>query len=567
VCRRALTEISDAEDAFQATFLVLVRRARGLIKATTIGPWLYKVASWTAANVRRKNARLPGRFQELTDAVADPRPLPEPAIDVDVVLLGLPERYRNAVVLCCLAGMTHREAAEQLGCAEGTVSSLLSRGLARLRAGLAGRDPAAVLAVVASAIPIGIAEAAARSAVALRLASLSTTASPAVAALAKGVLRMFWIKKATTIGLATAALAAVGVCVGVSLQAGSVANGREQPEPGKSDSPERPPVARAVHAPTVDPEKKPPADPPEKGAKVWPQFAKAVGEDKAARQLFDRIVANAASLEVLEKATSGDPNLLKTYLAKRDELNVASRKANQPPVDEIAAWLLLGTYSGTTGGDEKPLRFLNISFNTTRNLFEGSEADAMGAKSPIGGPLRKLIAAWLANHANEEPAVFVGLMLSMEYGIPESLPTARQILKPAVGLGLQEEWQMHRSMAMLVVGKYGTKDDIALIRPHFSDRGVINITVIDGRQVPKQGGEVKARDGKDVTTQVGDVALTAAIGLRGGSPQDFGFIWPTKLYRTKVTDPCQLKVIGFVSAADREAGHKTAKEWLDKQSK
>ncbi|HEV3385513.1 MAG TPA: sigma-70 family RNA polymerase sigma factor, partial [Gemmata sp.] len=239
-CRRTLSETSDAEDAFQATFLVLVRRARRLINSSTIGPWLYKVASWTAANVRRKNARHQARFAELPEAVPDGRTSSVSAIDIDAVLLGLPERYRNAVIMCCIAGMTHREAAAQLGCAEGTVSSLLSRGLAKLRSKLAGRDPATLLAITVVAVPVGIAEATIRSAVSLRLASLSTTASPAVSALTRGVLRMFWIRKATTMALATALLIAAGICVGMTKPVDSLTSGQEKTVSKKADSPALP---------------------------------------------------------------------------------------------------------------------------------------------------------------------------------------------------------------------------------------------------------------------------------------------------------------------------------------
>src|SRR5579872_741828 len=101
VCRRALTNTSDAEDAFQATFLVLVRRARRLLTSSTIGPWLYKVASWTAANALRKNLRFHAQSAELPETVPDQRRQYESTIDIDAVLLALPERSRNAVIMCC----------------------------------------------------------------------------------------------------------------------------------------------------------------------------------------------------------------------------------------------------------------------------------------------------------------------------------------------------------------------------------------------------------------------------------------------------------------------------------
>jgi RNA polymerase sigma factor (sigma-70 family) len=214
VCRRALPSTSDAEDAFQATFLVLVSRAGGLLAAPTVGPWLFKVASQTAGNVRRKNSRRLALFTELPEAVPDPRPVPGPT-DLDAVLSGLPERCQAAVLLCYLEGLTHGEAAARLGCPEGTVSSLLSRGLATLRAKFAGRDPRTLLAFAGIAAPTGLAAAAARSAVSLRIASLSAAASPAVAALTRGVIRMFWIKKAAAVGLAVAALFAAGIGFGM----------------------------------------------------------------------------------------------------------------------------------------------------------------------------------------------------------------------------------------------------------------------------------------------------------------------------------------------------------------
>ena len=134
VCRRALPDLADAEDAFQATFLVLVRRASRLVATPTVGAWLFEVAVRTAANARRKNAHRLARIAGLPDAIADPRPAAAPAADLDKILHGLPERQRAVLLMCYVEGLTHREAAGRLGCAEGTVSSLVSRGLARLRA-------------------------------------------------------------------------------------------------------------------------------------------------------------------------------------------------------------------------------------------------------------------------------------------------------------------------------------------------------------------------------------------------------------------------------------------------
>jgi RNA polymerase sigma factor (sigma-70 family) len=246
VCRRALPDTSDAEDAFQATFLVLVRRARGLVASPTIGSWLFKVASQTANNVRRKNARRIALFAELPDAVPDPRRVSEQS-GLDILLLGLPERYRSAVLLCFLEGLTHREAADRLGCAEGTISSLVSRGLRKLRAKFAGRDPTALLVATGLMVPSTLASATIRSAGLLRLASLSTAASPAVAALTRGVLRMFWINKLTATSMV---LFVAGLCFGISVWRSSVARGLENP----SINVDSPPVV-AIEKAATDPKK------------------------------------------------------------------------------------------------------------------------------------------------------------------------------------------------------------------------------------------------------------------------------------------------------------------------
>ncbi|HET6575726.1 MAG TPA: sigma-70 family RNA polymerase sigma factor, partial [Fimbriiglobus sp.] len=207
-------------------------RANRLTGSATVGPWLYKVAAWTAGNLRRKNARRLARRRELPDAVPDPRPAPELSFDLDDALMSLPERYRAALVLCCLEGLTHREAADRLRCAEGTISSRVSRGLAKLRVRLTGRDPTAALAVAALGLPAAeLAAAVVRSAATLQIASLSAAASPAVARLTERVLRMFWVKKATSAGIA--ALLLLGVAVSITAQDRSPAPAAVAPQPPK----------------------------------------------------------------------------------------------------------------------------------------------------------------------------------------------------------------------------------------------------------------------------------------------------------------------------------------------
>jgi RNA polymerase sigma factor (sigma-70 family) len=214
-CRRLLPDPLDAEDAFQATFLVLVRRAVE-VAGRPLGPWLHRVAVWTARNLRRRNAGRLATSRPL-DGPELPPSLPDTAaadarLDVDAALSVLPHKYRVPLVLCHLQGWSRREAAEHLGCPESTLASLLSRGLGKLRKRLAGRDPAIVLAIAGSAaVPAGLSASAVRAAVLFHTGSLSAAATPAVADLTKGVLRMFWVKKLATAAVVVAAAAMIGL--------------------------------------------------------------------------------------------------------------------------------------------------------------------------------------------------------------------------------------------------------------------------------------------------------------------------------------------------------------------
>src|SRR4051794_40093771 len=136
VCRGVLRDHHDAQDAFQATFLVLVRRAGSLWVRDSLGPWLHQVAHRTAACARSAAARR--RRCEMAAAQYASRSAADGAAhDLGEILHGevdrLPVRYRAVVVLCLLEGHTHEQAARYLGCPVGTVQSRLARGRRRLR--------------------------------------------------------------------------------------------------------------------------------------------------------------------------------------------------------------------------------------------------------------------------------------------------------------------------------------------------------------------------------------------------------------------------------------------------
>jgi RNA polymerase sigma factor (sigma-70 family) len=216
-CRRALPDYSDAEDAFQAVFLVLVQRGNRLVGLSCLGPWLHRVAIWTTRNVRRRNARRLARRESLPEQFPVRTANVDLSLDLDTALMSLPEKFRSSIVLCHLLGFSRADAAAQLGCAERTLSSWLSRGLAQLRQKFRGLDPVKALSVAAVAVPAALAESAVHAAVSLQSAAIATAVlSPTISQLVEGVIRMFWVKKATAVSVAMFAMFAFGVGIGVS---------------------------------------------------------------------------------------------------------------------------------------------------------------------------------------------------------------------------------------------------------------------------------------------------------------------------------------------------------------
>jgi RNA polymerase sigma factor (sigma-70 family) len=144
VCRRALRDSHDVEDAFQATFLVLVRKAASIGKRESVAAWLYKVAYRVALRARAGAAQ---RAAHERPADLPALPAPEgpdaawrelrPLLDQEVSRL--PEKYRVPVVLCYLESRTYDEAARELGCSRGTVSTRLTRARELLRRRLVRR--------------------------------------------------------------------------------------------------------------------------------------------------------------------------------------------------------------------------------------------------------------------------------------------------------------------------------------------------------------------------------------------------------------------------------------------
>jgi RNA polymerase sigma factor (sigma-70 family) len=158
VCRRLLHRHHDAEDAFQATFLVLVRKAATLRDRDKSANWLYGVARQTAIRARREAARRGMRehqVSEMPESAAREADLGQGLAQVlDQEVSRLPAAYRAVVIHCDLLGQTRQEAARQLGCPEGTVAG----HLARARAMLARRLTRYGLGVTSGAVALSLSQ-------------------------------------------------------------------------------------------------------------------------------------------------------------------------------------------------------------------------------------------------------------------------------------------------------------------------------------------------------------------------------------------------------------------------
>jgi RNA polymerase sigma-70 factor (ECF subfamily) len=229
VCRRVLHSHHDAEDAFQATFLVLARRAASVMPREMVANWLFGVARQTALKARGLTARNNSREKQVA-ALPEQSAAEQGCWDdlfpiLDRELTRLPRKYRAVVVLCDLEGKTRKEAARELGVPEGSVAGWLARARALLAQRLA-REGAVVSGVVlATWLSREIAAAAdAPTALAARTATLfgqgssATTGaiSPQVSLLAGKVTTMLFLAKAKVVAAVVLAVVVLGAIAGLA---------------------------------------------------------------------------------------------------------------------------------------------------------------------------------------------------------------------------------------------------------------------------------------------------------------------------------------------------------------
>lgn len=302
VCRRQLRNEADAEDAFQAVFLVLARQAHVVRPAGRVGPWLYGVAYNTARKARTMNRRRLARERRAGDA----RRPAEPGDDraelreaLDLELSRLPESFRAAVVACDLEGEPLHIAARRLNCPPGTVASRLARARQMLRRNLARRG----LSVAALLAP-GAASAAMPSRLAILTTRVATGAVPIaqpVLVLSQGVIRAMFLTK---VKFAVTAIVAAGVLV-AGVGTGSALVRADQDKPVAGQKPEKP------VKPGADPAK--PGDKPIKPDKPAPaDVKKAAGFSGTVKSV------DAAKDSITLTATKGDSSVDRTFAVAKD---------------------------------------------------------------------------------------------------------------------------------------------------------------------------------------------------------------------------------------------------------
>jgi RNA polymerase sigma factor (sigma-70 family) len=216
VCRRILRNEAEVEDAFQATFLVLIKKAAAVQPRHRVGNWLYGVACTTALKARAMSMKRKTKEQQAVQPHKSASEDNEVMLaQLDQELRQLPDIYRTVIVLCELEGRTIKQVAEELGCPPGTISARLARGR-RLLAERLTRSGRAITATTVGAL---LSQTAVQADMPAHLLKASVV-SPEVQALAQGVMRTMLLTK----------LQAMSVALLLVILLGSAVTGAAAPE-------------------------------------------------------------------------------------------------------------------------------------------------------------------------------------------------------------------------------------------------------------------------------------------------------------------------------------------------
>jgi RNA polymerase sigma factor (sigma-70 family) len=615
VCRRLLPH-HDAEDAFQATFLVLVRKAAD-VPGQAVAGWLYGVARQTAVRLRATAAK---RGRRETQVVNMPEPAVAEARDadwqsvLDEELGRLPGHYRAVVVLCDLEGMTRKEAARQLGIPEGSVASRLARARALLakrltRRGVAfsGVSVAAVPSAGSASAPPALVAATIQAASLLAAGKAAATGviSAKVAALTKGVVRAMFLARLKTVTCALALTVLVGLG-GVALVPGSgllpAAGAAAAPQEGGGAKPDAEAqqlvrqlgdssfeerqaadralanlgarAAAAVRAGVGD------ADPEiaKRCADIWPRlwhtesarpdadrlagfvhplwvrFRKVAGDDTSSRKLFAELAADLRWFEKLEAIDADPARAADAYAAELKERVEALNQGWREA--DAAAGAMTGLFAPKSGYPTQrefaTLLFLGTFPSTAAVTYRGTG-------DPHDSASHSMVFA-----IHPDPPAMRRLYAAwletrtdqgtIQLGLSQAVHCAIAEVLPAARkyAAGAESAAGTRALALLVIGRLGGAEDLPLLKRAFADTRIWHTTKLASGTANERTIEV----------QVGDTAVGRALWIHGQRAADFGFPM-AEMFKNHPDTLAQYGLLGFLDNDTRQPAHKKAEAWLD----
>jgi RNA polymerase sigma factor (sigma-70 family) len=632
VCRRVLGNPHDADDAFQAAFLVLARKARSVAQPDRLPGWLHAVAVRTATEVRRMRDRrrqreqASGRREPAEDVHSRPAHAgrspeqSELAALLDEELARLPEHYRLAVVLCELEGRPRKESATRLGIPEGTLSSRLAKAKRLLADRLTKRGVTATAATVAAVLGQAAAARVPGSRV-IELASLAPSSLSAVAThTAEGVVKAMFVTKllkglTATVGVLVLGLGGAALVPGTAPGHGGAGHGAASAAAPKATADEPATLVRQLGSPAFAvrqaAEKKLRALGPRAKSAVragltsevpetarrceailkairreqfWPRFAKLIGDDADARALYGAILSLPRNVELIEAAEERPKRAAKLYADREKELEEKCTDRSDPKntiwhpqlvtAAEMAGFLYLGTFPGAEKVGGQRNSFLMYDRDMWQNTAYPFSAALKAGPLNVGAG--RLLVKWTETRFGRRDFP-KGLNGAMAFGLKEMVPAAKQYLLRVKPIGYEH------ALCLAVIGKLGTKEDIPFLAKFADDRTEATGFYVDYPGDNEPRGEF--RPGKDCATQMRDTAVAMTLVLSGQTREqldEFGFFasrymprgpvgqgppppLPPVGRRRRSDDPFSPTSIGFIHDADREAAHKKARAFLDKQ--
>jgi RNA polymerase sigma factor (sigma-70 family) len=599
VCRRLLAHRQDAEDAFQATFLVLARKAAAIRHGEVLASWLHGVARRTALRLRARSSRRGterlGDEEPIAPGAAPSAALREAMQVVDEELARLPAHYRAPLVLCYLDGRTQDEAAVQLGWTVGAFRGRLERGRDMLRKRLTRRGvnlSAALIGLGLDVAPAPAAQVSAAVSAALRRGGHEAGASAVPVQVAEGVCRAMVIHKIRGAGMA-AGLAILTTLGGMALVPGVGGPARTAAvgSPPKSDAAPIDQLVRhlgharfaereeaekalthlgaraatAVRAGMADTD----AEIARRCTALWPRlwqaeiarpdadrlagythplwarFRKAAGDDPGSRTLFAEMAADFNRFRRLEGVEANPETAGAAYAAELKQRAEALERGYREAAE--AAGRMSGPIVPARSAYPTRSEFVTLLFLGTYPATARDEGNVYSPVMPAANPaaLRRLFTTWLRTRTDPHP-IATGLSQALHHNLPEVVPLAR------AHAANDKLTARARGFALLVVGLHGTPTDLPLLEKAFADSRVFHTTKYTGTD----------RKERPVEVQVSDVAFASALQLYGQPAADLGYPY-LEMYKKRGSDAlAQYHLLGFSDGDTRRAVHQKAIQWL-----